>query len=167
MNKEFNIKNTGFKVPKDYFEGIEDAVFSSLGEEHLKQVTNKVDLGIPEGYFDSFEDRVMAKINKPEPKVISLQTKRILYSVASIAAILVLYFTLYNNAQPATLESLDTELVENYILDQNIDSYELASLLTEEELASLDISIVEEDISDESLEEYILDNIELETILEQ
>lgn len=167
MNKEFNIKNTGFKIPKDYFDGVEDSVFSSLREEQLKGKTGAPNITVPEGYFESIEHRVMAKINKPEPKVIQLNYKRVLWSAASIAAILMLYFVMFNKTEPITLDTIDTELVEAYILEQDVNSYDLASLLTEDDLERINMDILEEEFTNDELEEYILDNIELETILEQ
>lgn len=167
MSKELNIKNTGFETPKNYFDSVEDAVFSSLQSEKLKNSTSDPGYSIPEGYFDSLEDKVLSKIDKPETKVISLNTRKLLYTATSIAAILVLYFTLFNKTEPNTLDFLDTEVVEAYILEQEIDSYELASLLTDEDIDTINGDIFKEEFNTDQLEEYILENIELESIIEQ
>lgn len=167
MSKELNIKNTGFETPKIYFDSVEDAVFSSLQSEKLKNSTSDPGYSIPEGYFDSLEDEVLSKIDKPETKVISLNTRKLLYTATSIAAILVLYFTLFSKTERNTLDSLDTEVVEAYILEQEIDSYELASLLTDEDIDTINGDIFKEEFNSDQLEEYILENIELESIIEQ
>lgn len=167
MSKELNIKNTGFETPKNYFDSVEDAVFSSLQSEKLKNSTSDPGYSIPEGYFDSLEDEVLSKIDKPETKVISLNTRKLLYTATSIAAILVLYFTLFSKTERNTLDSLDTEVVEAYILEQEIDSYELASLLTDEDIDTINGDIFKEEFNSDQLEEYILENIELESIIEQ
>lgn len=167
MSKELNIKNTGFETPKNYFDSVEDAVFSSLQSEKLKNSTSDPGYSIPEGYFDRLEDEVLSKIDKPETKVISLNTRKLLYTATSIAAILVLYFTLFNKTEPNTLDFLDTEVVEAYILEQEIDSYELASLLTDEDIDTINGDIFKEEFNTDQLEEYILENIELESIIEQ
>lgn len=167
MSKELNIKNTGFETPKNYFDSVEDAVFSSLQSEKLKNSTSDPGYSIPEGYFDSLEDEVLSKIDKPETKVISLNTRKLLYTATSIAAILVLYFTLFSKTERNTLDSLDTEVVEAYILEQEIDSYELASLLTDEDIDTINGDIFKEEFNTDQLEEYILENIELESIIEQ
>ena len=167
MSKELNIKNTGFETPKNYFDSVEDAVFSSLQSEKLKNSTSDPGYSIPEGYFDSLEDKVLSKIDKPETKVISLNTRKLLYTATSIAAILVLYFTLFSKTERNTLDSLDTEVVEAYILEQEIDSYELASLLTDEDIDTINGDIFKEEFNTDQLEEYILENIELESIIEQ
>lgn len=167
MSKELNIKNTGFETPKNYFDSVEDAVFSSLQSEKLKNSTSDPGYSIPEGYFDRLEDEVLSKIDKPETKVISLNTRKLLYTATSIAAILVLYFTLFSKTERNTLDSLDTEVVEAYILEQEIDSYELASLLTDEDIDTINGDIFKEEFNTDQLEEYILENIELESIIEQ
>ena len=167
MSKELNIKNTGFETPKNYFDSVEDTVFSSLQSEKLKNSTSDPGYSIPEGYFDSLEDEVLSKIDKPETKVISLNTRKLLYTATSIAAILVLYFTLFSKTERNTLDSLDTEVVEAYILEQEIDSYELASLLTDEDIDTINGDIFKEEFNTDQLEEYILENIELESIIEQ
>lgn len=167
MSKELNIKNTGFETPKIYFDSVEDAVFSSLQSEKLKNSTSDPGYSIPEGYFDRLEDEVLSKIDKPETKVISLNTRKLLYTATSIAAILVLYFTLFSKTERNTLDSLDTEVVEAYILEQEIDSYELASLLTDEDIDTINGDIFKEEFNTDQLEEYILENIELESIIEQ
>ena len=65
------------------------------------------------------------------------------------------------------LETLDDEMVESYIIDEGIDTYELAALLTEEELTTLDTEIFTNTFTDDSLEDYLLENADMESILDQ
>lgn len=65
MNKDKlkHIKPTenSFKVPKGYFDTVEDAVFAKLSAEKL---SDKEGFSTPDSYFDSVEDNVLEKIKK-------------------------------------------------------------------------------------------------------
>ena len=59
---------------------------------------HKIESGfkIPEDYFENFSEKVLLRINKPEPKVVTLFYKRKTW-ISSVAAVLVisLSVTLY------------------------------------------------------------------------
>ncbi|MGV6831568.1 MAG: hypothetical protein ACWA5P_08425 [bacterium] len=167
MSKKLDIKNTGFETPKNYFDSVEDSVLAKLKTEKLKELVTNTGYEAPKEYLSNIEDSVLDKLSDKPVKVISLNVKRMLYSVASIAAILVLYFAVFNSGNNSSLDSIESEVVERYFIDNGIDSDELASLLTEEDLESMNLDLFDEDLSTETLEDYILENIELETILEQ
>jgi len=169
MNKLKNIKDPGFKVPKEYFNSLEDAVFSKLNTEELQGKIDDHGFAMPKDYLDAIEDKVFSKLNKNDDnvKVVSLFNKRNLLYISGIAAALVIMFSIFINKNDGTSEELDYEMVENYIIDQNISSYELASLLTDEELLEVNSDIMDEAFGDDSLEDYLLENANIEDIIEQ
>ena len=67
----------------------------------------------------------------------------------------------------ASFEVMDTELVENYIIEQELSTYELTSLLSDADLSEIYIDPIGETISDDTLENYLIDNVDLETFIEQ
>lgn len=168
MSKKLNdIKNTGFKVPKDYFDTIEDTVFNILkAEDSLHKIDNP-GFTMPENYLDNIEAKVFENIESKDAKVIPLFSKRNLLYASGIAAAIVILFSVFMKNEVALDQDLDYDMVKNYIIDQDVSSYELAALLTEEELSSINLDIMDEAFSDEDMEDYLLENINIEDIIEQ
>lgn len=160
-NKLHTIKNTGFKVPKDYFDGIEDAILSDI---KLKELAPQSGYKLPDTYFDSLEDTILNKVSAKETsKVISIfNIKNIIYMSSAAAAILLL-FNLFTLKNKSAIDRLDTETVENYIINENIGSYEIVSLLLEEDL--LNEGFTELKIDEHTVETYILNNLDMENLI--
>ena len=72
-----------------------------------------------------------------------------------------------NQTNVENINDLDVELVENYMLEEDLDTYELASLLTEEEITTINTDIFTETYDDAILEDYLLENADLEDIMDQ
>lgn len=158
-NKLHNIKDSGFKTPKNYFDGLEDSIMDQI---KLNEKIEDTGFKAPDDYFESLEDKILDKVSH-KPKVISLFTKRNLFYVSSIAAALVLMFNIIGNKNEFTFEDLETASIENYLYDQDIDSYEIASLLTDDELTTA--NFIDTKITDESLENYLLQNATIEDLI--
>lgn len=161
-NKLHNIKETGFKVPKDYFESFEDAF---LNEIKLKEITTDSGFKVPDNYFDSLEDKITSAVNQEKDiKVIKLVTWRKAAYAAAIAASLVLMFNIYfNQKSPVTIDTIETASIENYILNEELETTEIASLFIEDDLS--DVQLIHDGFSSESIENYIFDNVEIEDII--
>ncbi len=129
-----NIKTSGFKVPKDYFEGLEDAI---LNEIHLKAQVKDTGFKVPNNYFDTVETSILSKLEKPEVKVIPLFSRKTILTLSSIAAAVVLFFSLNLFKTNLSIDSLDTDTVENYILDE-IELNDLSVLIEDSELSQTD-----------------------------
>lgn len=155
-----HIKSTGFKAPNDYFESFNEKIFSKLNTESQLDSIKETGFKVPDGYFDSFNDEIF---NQKESKVIQLFSKRNLIYVSSIAAAVILLFNLSILDSKPTFDNLDTETVENYIIDENITSYEIASLLTDEHIDK-DITI-EHNFNEDSIEAYLIDNADIESLM--
>lgn len=160
-----NQKSKDIQVPEGYFDGLEDRIMKAISEESI--LNKQIDSGLkmPDNYLNTIEDSILDKIeDKEEPKVIQLFSRRNIIYASSIAAALILMFSFYFNKEETTFGNIDVELVENYILDQNIDSYELASLLKDEDLETQ--NFLDSDIyTDDSLEEYLIDNADIEELI--
>ena len=156
-----NFKDSGFKTPKDYFNNLENRI---LSEVKLKDGATQTGFKLPDAYLDTLEDDILNKvILEKRPKVIKLVSKRNLVYMSSIAAAILLLFNLSIFDSKPTFDSLDTETVENYIIDEGLDSYEIAALLTNEELD--DINFVKQELNDESVELYILEHLDIEQLI--
>ena len=160
MNRNLNkIKGSGFKAPENYFQGLEDSVLNKI---KLKDIETP-GFTMPKGYLDTLEDNVLAKVSEnKDTKVINLYSRRNLLYVSSIAASILLLFNLsvFESNRTASFDTLDTATVENYIMNEYINSYDMASLLTDEDIVEEDF--IEHSFSDENVENYILNNIDIE-----
>jgi len=155
------IKTSGFKTPKDYFSQVEEHI---LNEVYLKNKVDDTGFQVPDSYFDTLEDRVFNTIeNETETKVVKLfPWKKIIYA-SSIAAALVLMFNVFSTSKTVTWESLEMASIENYLEEEDYTSYELATLLTEDELNK--DNFIDNEISETSIEDYLLNNAELEELI--
>ena len=169
MKQELNnIKSTGFKVPKDYFKNLEDQIMDNIKLDEVLQNNESAGYKVPEGYLDTLEDVVLSRATKTNnPKVISLFNKQNLIYISGVAAVILIMFNVFWNSPETSIDYIGTELVENYFIDQGIDTYEIAALFTEEELTTINTDIFDQTFNDDSLEYYLLENAIIEDIIDQ
>ncbi len=168
-------KQSGFSVPSNYFESLETQVFLKLGE---KSLTNERGFKVPEGYFDAVESKVLVKLdlNAPElrtsdipanyfdtleervfariaqeekeksPKVISLGARlRKVWVPVAVAASLALLLTLpgiFGKDQTGVTVAEMEEVLNSF------DSYELAEVFSDVELATNEVISEEDELLD-------------------
>ena len=157
--------SNGFNTPKNYFEDFEDRLFSKLSEDNLPKETG---FTIPKGYFDQLDSVILKNVETSvnQSKIIPLFSKRTIAYAIAIAACAVLVFSLVKtNHTLNTIETLDVSSIESYIEEGylNIDSYDIASLLKEEDLINLNAE--SEYISEDVIEYYLLEQIDDSSIL--
>ena len=157
--------SNGFNTPKNYFEDFEDRLYSKLSEGNLPKETGYT---IPKGYFDQLDSVILknAETSVNQSKVIPLFSRRTIAYAITIAACAMLVFSLVNtNPTLVTIETLDISSIESYIEEGylNIDSYEIAYLLQEEDLINLNAE--SEYISEDIIEYYLLEQIDDSSIL--
>jgi len=162
--KIHNIKSHGFKVPKDYFDAFEEKLLNKIKNEDVAFHKTPTGFKVPTDYFDTVEDNILKKLSEENrTKVIPLFSKKTIIYASSIAAAVLLLFNLSVFEKTPSFDNLETETVENYILDQDISSYEIASLFTDTELD--DNNFVDHNFDAENIEEYLLDNADIEALL--
>ena len=159
MKKEnlHNLKHSGFKTPENYFNTLEDQIMSQI---NLKELSPTSGFKTPDDYFNTIEKRILQQ-TKQQPKVIKLFNKKTVIMVASAAAVIVLFFNLNLFKNQVTFDSLDTEIVENYILDE-IELNDLSSLIDTDQLSQTDFI----NYKDISIDNYI-DDIDLEELFQE
>ena len=158
---ELKSMKTGFEVPTNYFESIEEKITFKIDFE------NEVDNDIPDDYFDTIEDRVFDKLKSQEPKVINLKSRFIkIVAPLAIAASILLLITLqiYTPKQEDVFANLKTSDIESWINngDINIDTYEIATVYDDANFEDIELY---NDYTEDDLLEY-LNNIDLESLLE-
>ena len=161
-NKLNNITSSGLKAPKDYLENLEDRF---MAEIKLSEAKNNSGFKAPNGYFDTLENKILDKVSEKEPtKVIPLFNKENLIYISSIAAAVLLLFNLsIFETKVSSWDSLDADTVENYILDENVGTYEIAALLLENDLPEETFNNIE--FTDEAMEGYFLENTSAEDLM--
>ena len=160
-NNLHNNKKSGFKVPKDYFENFEASLISHV---NLKEKVSESGFTVPKDYFENIENDILVKVNQKETvKVIPLFNKRNIIYVSSIAAAILLLFNLSTLNESFNIDSLETETVDNYILN-NFEVDEIASLFSSTELS--ETNFIDYNLSDDTLNYYLESLDETELILE-
>lgn len=152
-----NIKDSGLKVPKDYFENLETCILSHV---NIKEKVSGAGFTVPKDYFTKVEEDILTKTTKEKSvKVISLFNKRNIIYTSSIAAALVLLFNLSNLNTKVSYDSLSLETVENYILNEDYSTDDIAALFNDDDLLEEDFNSIS--FSDEAMQEYLNNNLEL------
>lgn len=155
-------KQTGFKTPDNYFESLEDKI---LSQAKLQEKVSDSGFAIPDDYFKTIENCVLDAVSEEkDTKVVSLFSRKNIIYISSIAAAVLIMFGIFSRTTTPTFEGLDETLVENYILEQDYETYEIASLLSEEDLTNELINI---NYSEENLEDFIFNNSEVEDFITQ
>jgi len=163
-----NIKEPGYLAPDSYFESIEDSVMSKLNDDMVLENIKDSGFKTPDNYFEHVEDTVLAKLNdNKSTKVLPLFSRRNVLYVSGVAAAILIMLGIFNNKTNNGIDSLDIEVVESYLEDQDLDTYDIASLLSVEDLEEDDFGIINDSFTEESLEDYLMDNANLEDIIEQ
>lgn len=164
-NTLHNIKSTGFKTPDNYFESLDDAIYSKLAEDNLSSKINSNGFEVPEDYFETFDDKVLSAVNENDStKVIPpFSWKKAAY-ISGIAASLVLVFNiLFTDTDELTFDDLETVSIENYLLNEDLNAYEIAPYLGASELNSNDF--VDTNIKASDIEDYLIQNSDVEQLI--
>nr|WP_321233163.1 hypothetical protein [uncultured Psychroserpens sp.] len=156
---------SGFKTPKDYFSKVEEQI---LNEVKVIDKAEHSGFEVPESYFEKVESNILDTIAlENNTKVVSLISwKKVTYTTAIAACLVLMFNVFFNTSEKVTFESIEITSIENYIETEDYTAYELASLLTEDELNK--DNFIDTEISETTLEDYLLDHVEVEDlILEQ
>jgi len=156
-----NIKQSGFKVPKNYFESFDDLL---LNELKLKEACKNHGFKVPNNYFNSVENNILNTIKETEnPKVIKLITWQKLSYISAVAASLIIMFNVIVDKGTFDMNKIETASIENYILNEELDTNDMATLFNEVDISAM--SLTNNNISSETLETYVLDNLEIDELL--
>ena len=140
-------KANPFKVPKTYFETVEDETFFALEQTHFKT---------PELYFESVEDAVFKALDKDKKGEVIALNQFSKWLVAS-AAVVLLYFAI---PKATKQQSLSSEAIIAYLDENNLDEETLYGALDDARLATTFNTL-----DDRSISTYLeedLDNLDLE-----
>ena len=163
-DKLHNIKNPGFKSPEGYFDSFEDKLMAKLNTPESLSKIKSSGFEVPKDYLKNLDEDILSKLKKEETPIIQLSSRRQLYYVAGIAASIVLMLAIF--IYKPFEEELSVEMVESYLEDRDLSSYELAALLADSDLLEDDFVITETSFEEDNLESYLLENSEIDLIIE-
>lgn len=164
-NNLHNIKSTGFKTPDNYFESLDDTIFSKLSEDAISAKVNSSGFKVPENYFESFDAKVLTSIdNEDKSKVLPLfDWKKITYISGIAASILLAINLFFTNSNNFTLDDIDTASIESYLMNEDLSSYDIAPYLGTADLSSE--HFVENRLKTSDIEDYLLQNSDVENFI--
>ena len=153
-------KTNSFNTPQNYFEDFEERLFLKISEDSIPKESG---FKVPDNYFKNMENTILNRISKVESddksNVISIFTKKTILYAVSIAACAAIVFSIFNFDEPINdLNEIQISVIEEYIEEGNIsfDTYDLTSMLSEEE----DLNLENDLFSEEVLEEYLLESMD-------
>lgn len=157
-----HIEKTGFKVPETYFKDFEDTLLCEL---NLREHVSATGFQVPEDYFESLEKSIYNRVTKnKQSKVINLlSVKRTVYAVAIAASLVLMFSVFFNNKESLTLDNIETASIENYILNEDLETADIASLLTNIDASGF--NAVDVNLNSDSLEDYLLENLEVDDFI--
>ncbi|WP_147448345.1 hypothetical protein [Dokdonia sinensis] len=166
--KDLHNDKPNFKLPDGYFNSFAEELSAQIALEKVLGGKAKLGFDIPEGYFESFEGRMstlsrkrILNNNTENTKVIKLNSKKWLWTAASIAAIALVIISVFpwSTAESPTFDSLEIAEIEAYVEDRDIafSDYELGDMLTDDAFESLESTAY---IEDAALVEYLENNLE-------
>ncbi len=160
-----NIKQTGFKTPEAYFDTFDERLFKKLNVQ--KEMASISDAGfkVPDNYFEHFDDKLQARLKSQQSsKVRTLVSWRNAAYISGIAASLLLIFGLFMTSQNnLSINQVETASIEDYLNNENLNIYDISSLLNEDDLVLGDF--VSNTFTEESLENYLLNNTSIEDLI--
>lgn len=163
-NNSHNIKSPGFKTPEGYFESLDKSILSRLQGNDFLKVGNSSGFTAPDNYFETFNDKVLNAVNSNERKVIPLIKWHKVAYISGIAASLILAFNLlFTNSDKLSFDDLETASMEKYLMNEDLNSYDIAPYLEANEMNSDDF--VENTLNASDIEDYLLLNSDVEHLI--
>ncbi len=152
-------KNNPFKTPEGYFDSFQENLMDKVSKKE-SVVPKETAFKVPEAYFDTFHVQLMERLES-ETRVVPLYpVKKVIALVASIAAIVVLFFGLnWNETTVVSFGDLANTDIEAYFENNELDltTYEIAEVLP---VSNTELSdILNSPIEDEQLLDYLNENI--------
>jgi len=163
-NKLHQIKSSGFKAPDGYLESFDDLLLNKLKSNNASKESHSPGFKVPDQYFETFDDIVFERISETkEAKVIPLISWKKVAYISGIAASILLMISLFNNNNSLpTFDSLETALIDEYIVEEDFSNEDIATLLSDDLTLN---NFMDSHLIDDNLEEYILDNSSVEDYL--
>lgn len=152
-------KNNPFKTPEGYFDSFQENLMDKLTKDE-PVIPKETAFKVPDGYFDIFNEKLMERLDD-ETKVVPLYpVKKVIALVASMAAVVVLFFGInWNKSTTVSFGDLANRDIEAYFENNEfgLTSYEIAEVIPVSDTELSDI--MNSSIEDEQILDYLNENI--------
>lgn len=155
----------GFKVPDNYFETFSANLISKIYDETSNKTLHPTGFKTPDGYFENLNTNMRIPTTAQKGKVKPLfQSNNLIIKTIAIAATVILILVLsINKDEEINFSQLEVASIENYILNSEVNTSDIAQYITEDDLTnSFDLMTA---VNEENLENYLINNADLETLL--
>lgn len=159
------ITSTGHKAPDAYFETFDERLFAKMNVQDKMASLKDSGYKVPNDYFENFDIALQLRLEKGhEAKVIRLLSWRNVTYLSGIAAAVAIIFTVFVQPENSlTINQVETASIEAYLNNENLNTYDIASLLNADDLVLEDF--VSTTLSEEALENYLLNNTSIEDLI--
>tara|TARA_R110002051_G_scaffold122437_1_gene195599 strand:+ start:97954 stop:98484 length:531 start_codon:yes stop_codon:yes gene_type:complete len=166
---ESDINKPNFQLPDNYFEQFGEELQAQIALE--KALGGKVSSGFstPDAYFENrtwqhlpLSNTAVQDTREKSSKVISIFSRKTLWTGLSIAAIAIIVISLLNPiTDPTSFDTLDLADIENYMNNEDLafTTDELADLLSEDALNTLTENTAI--LNDEQLIDYLEESTDM------
>lgn len=153
--KNSNLHNLapGFTSPKDYFDNIESQIMDRVSLS--TKVSSRNAFKVPENYFEELDSRILDNTlasARKESKVFSIFRNTTLRYAASVAAILLIFISIFQFQKAQDFKNISTAHISSYIDSGYLDysDIDFEALLTDEMLddVSLFSSLSQDELFD-------------------
>ncbi len=172
QKNKLNIKSTGFDKPDNYFEALDKSILDKLNKQQKSALDGITESGhrSPKDYFLGLENKIVNNVSgKKNLKVIPLFNKKNIIYMSSIAAAILLFFTLSINTNSKAITPIENNIVididnvEDFIIMEDIGLYEIAALLDQNQLN--ENSFTDLNLKEDNLEEFLFENADIEDLI--
>lgn len=159
------IKSPGYKTPQNYFESVDSTIFTKLKEDKIIARPDSNAFKVPTDYFETLDGRIWSSLNKENTgKTIQLFSWKKVAYISGIAASFVLALNvLFNDDDTVTFGNIDTASIETYLMNEDINAYDMAPYLNTNEFNSE--NFVDTAINAADIEDYLLQNSDVERLI--
>ena len=155
---------SGFKTPTNYMGDFEAKLFEKLEIPSAIGKESKSGFQVPTDYFNTLENTIKAKLDSENNrgKLLSLFSKKQLYSACAVAAIFLILLStvLLKTPEASDLNNLDYAAIEQYIDEEDLDlNYnDISNLIYEEGLIMDDFNSYS--LNEQAVFDYLSENVE-------
>jgi hypothetical protein len=159
---------TGFAIPLNYFNNLEDALSAKLSEENFTKENN---FKVPDAYFNNLENLILEKVvkTKKETNIISFKERLFkmipLAAVASIILFIGLNSFVFNTSKELSLDTISDDDINLWLDSNTLTSNEITFALEETLLDENEFYFSQ--IKDETIEDYFNNSIDYADLLNE
>ncbi|RNL74435.1 hypothetical protein ED312_22105 [Sinomicrobium pectinilyticum] len=177
MNPKKKNNQSGFRIPEDYFDTLEERILQSVSAS--RNIPGQDGFEAPSGYMEQLDDRLFSAIREEEErnrgsvrdkKVPVFTLRRVVYSISAVAAIILIMLAIFpailspeRSGDAYSISSIKPEEVEFYIENHMLPVYpeNITDVFDTTDLNAISFSSIKEEELINYLEENMINYSEI------